>query len=230
MRAVIQAALALYLWLGLWAGAWGQTAPKPVPIRLYPVLGRDDRLTRPITVKAAQRTVGEVLEIVHDKTGVELVAVGEVVKKPCTVLLTNRTARQVLTDLALGVGGDWIRRGGRFILVNDPNLQNVLRAQPSIPEVNAGMVQLVRSLTNEQRTALKTKGRLSFEGLTEQQRRWFLMSLFVEYQNDPNGHPESILTGKGAELRWGRESVIFCAPRKLPDGKIFSSRYLEIPA
>lgn len=207
-------------------------AQAPDEDMVLPVLTWDSRLAKKITLDKPKATVAEVLKAISDQRKVDLIAQGDFLGRTVTVLVNGRTARAVMTDIALANTATWMKRGKGYVLV-DPNVIGFLQGVPAPVEARRRQLAFVRLLSAHQREYLKTNGRLQYEQLTDPQQTQWKGVLAYEWYQYPDRHPSSILTARSTELRWAVDPrrgamILLCAPVTFDNGRVEVAPFHEV--
>src|SRR6476661_947214 len=91
-------------------------APAPREPAVFPILEKDPRLSRKITLERSPETLGRLLQVVAQQTGVEIAAEGDFLSRKVLFQVKEREAREVLTDIGILAQGLWLKRKGAYLM------------------------------------------------------------------------------------------------------------------
>jgi hypothetical protein len=151
---------------------------------LFGALDRDPKLKRRITVERTPENLGLLLRVIADKTGTQIVAQGDFLKKPVLVALKDVEAREVLTQVALAARGVWIKRNGIYRLLEHGIDTTSFQIGGSPTRANDAVRRLYASFTPHQRAYMQQRP-LAFHQLTKDQQSLFTLAYNVAYVSQP---------------------------------------------
>lgn len=209
-------------------------APKPTP----PAdLEKDARLSKKLSLAGEVIPLRQVAQLVNEATGVDVMVQGDLLRRPIVIAAKDRSAAEILSNVALLFGGTWIRRGDAYLLVSDEITANLVASYPSDTSTDRLERAPFASLSQLQAQHLRRGDRIAFDELTPGQKRLINSITRDRFLREPQRYPSSILTGKGialvpartfvdrgdgrAAVPTGGFTVELEAPEILADGTLF---------
>jgi len=190
-----------YLYLmtvvGLFLTAPLHSAPKPPP---KVDLASDARLAQKLAFKGGVLPLGKVIEQVNEATEAEILVQGDLLRRPVTLAVKDKSCADLLEDLAVLFGGVWVRRKESYLLVTDEVTARLVGAYRETTHTNREELALYRTLTPFHYAEFRRSKRLTFDRMSPEQQRLVLWIVRDRYLQDPGQYPSSILTGKGVTL------------------------------
>jgi hypothetical protein len=162
-----------------------------------PDLQRDARLTKKLKLPGETVRLQQIVQRLSETTEVDLMVQGDLLRRPLAVAVKDKTAAEVMENLAVLFGGTWLRRGDGYLLITDEVTANLVAAYPPERSTEEEERALFTSITPQQLTQMQQRGPLRFERMTPAQQRLVLAITRDRYLKEPHRFPSSIVTGKG---------------------------------
>jgi hypothetical protein len=180
----------------------GTTTAAPRGPTIYPILERDKRLDKAITLDRPPETLGRLLLHVSKQTGVEIACAGDFLGQTVLFQVKDTDAREVMTQIGILAKGHWLRRKGTYLLIQNGDFDRFIEAGGSVGKQIDAARRLWHGLTPAQRQQLAAGRPLPITQLAASQRYWFTVAFDQEYFMRPQDYNRTIFNEHpNAEIR-----------------------------